>query len=52
MKYLVDVDLVSANAKSSSVKGRLSGLWYLGVSGSLAGRDVTVALLDRRDLGY
>ena len=44
-KYLVDNDLVSANAKSSRVKGKWSGLWYLGVSGSLAGSDDNVALL-------
>ncbi len=45
-EYLVDVDLVSANAKSSKVKGKLSGLWYFGVSGSLAGSEEIVALLE------
>ena len=36
---------MSAIAKSSRVKGRLSGRLYFGVAGSLEGIDETVALL-------
>ena len=36
---------MSAIAKSSRVKGKLSGRLYFGVAGSLEGIDETVALL-------
>jgi hypothetical protein len=49
-KNLVEVDLVSASAKSSKVNARWSGRVYFGVSVSLVVIDVIVALLKRLNL--